>query len=127
MEKRVKAKLRHNAAVISLQETRAIGEGASRRKRMSAAVARDYRLIGPENDRAVTAGLASAKWYSPPVTRAELKELMRRDDNPAIRDTLIWLAALIVSGGLGYWFWGTWAAVPFFVIYGVLYGSASDS
>ena len=52
---------------------------------------------------------------------------MRRDDQPAIRDTLIWFAALIVSGGLGYVFWGSWAAVPFFLIYGVLYGSASDS
>ena len=52
---------------------------------------------------------------------------MRRDDGPAIRDTLIWFAALIVSGGLGFWFWGSWAAVPFFLVYGVLYGSASDS
>ena len=45
----------------------------------------------------------------------------------AIRDTLIWFAAFIVSGGLGYYFWGSWAAVPFFIIYGVLYGSSTDS
>ena len=44
---------------------------------------------------------------------------MRREDGPAIRDTLIWFAAFIVSGGLGYYFWGSWAAVPFFIIYGV--------
>jgi fatty acid desaturase len=95
---------------------------------MPAAIgARDYSLVGPEAEKAVAAGLASAKWYSPPITRAELKELMRRDDGPAIRDTLIWFAALIVSGGLGFWFWGGWAAVPFFLVYGVLYGSASDS
>jgi fatty acid desaturase len=95
---------------------------------MSAAIgARDYSLVGPESEKAVAAGLASAKWYTPPVTRAELKELMRRDDRPAIRDTLIWFAALIVSGGLGVWFWGSWAAAPFFLVYGVLYGSASDS
>ena len=25
------------------------------------------------------------------------------------------------------WFWGSWACVPFFVVYGVLYGSATDS
>ena len=90
-------------------------------------VRRDYSLVGPEAEKAVAAGLASAKWYAPPITRAELKELMRRDDAPAIRDTLIWFAALIVSGGLGYYFWGSWAAVPFFFVYGVLYGSASDS
>jgi fatty acid desaturase len=95
---------------------------------MSAAtIARDYSLVGPENEKAVAAGLASAKWYAPPIPRADLKALMRRDDQPAIRDTLIWFAAFIVSGGLGYYFWGSWAAVPFFIIYGVLYGSSSDS
>jgi fatty acid desaturase len=95
---------------------------------MSAAfVSRDYSLVGPESEKAVAAGLASAKWYTPPIPRAELKELMRRDDRPAIRDTLVWFAALIVSGGLGFWFWGSWEAVPFFLAYGVLYGSASDS
>ena len=93
----------------------------------AAANMRDYSLVGPEAEKAVAAGLASAKWYSPPIPRAELKELMRRDDGPAIRDTLIWFAALIVSGGLGCWFWGSWAAIPFFLVYGVLYGSASDS
>ena len=90
-------------------------------------ITRDYSLIGPEADKAVAAGLASAKWYTPPIKRAELKELMRREDGPAIRDTLIWIAAFIVSGGLGCYFWGTWAAVPFFLIYGVLYGSSTDS
>ncbi len=90
-------------------------------------VRRNYSLVGPEAGKAVAAGLASARWYSPPIPRAELKELMRRDDRPAIRDTLIWFSALIVSGALGYYFWGGWAAVPFFAIYGVLYGSSSDS
>ncbi|HTR11691.1 MAG TPA: fatty acid desaturase family protein [Roseiarcus sp.] len=94
---------------------------------MSAFVARDYSLTGPEAERAVAAGLASAKWYSPPTSRSELKKLMQRSDQPAIRDTLIWFAALIVSGGLGFYLWGGWAAVPFFIVYGVLYGSASDS
>jgi fatty acid desaturase len=95
---------------------------------MSIAIAtRDYSLVGPESEKAVAAGLASAKWYVPPITRAELKELMRRKDEPAIRDTLIWFAALIVSGALGYYFSGGWAAAPFFLVYGVLYGSASDS
>src|SRR5271156_6272443 len=90
-------------------------------------ITRDYSLVGPEADRAVAGGLASARWYAPPIARAELKELMRRDDGPAIRDTLIWFAAFIVSGGLGFYFWGSWAAVPFFIVYGVLYGSSTDS
>jgi len=95
---------------------------------MSAAIMRrDYSLVGAEAGKAIEAGLASAKWYAPPLSRAELKELMRRDDGPAIRDTIIWFASMIVSGGLGYYFWGSWAAVPFFFIYGTIYGSSSDS
>jgi Fatty acid desaturase len=90
-------------------------------------VHRDYGLLGPESEKAAAAGLVSAKWYAPNISRIELKELMKREDAPAIRDTLIWIAALILSGGLGWWFWGSWTAVPFFIVYGVLYGSASDS
>ena len=55
-----------------------------------------------------------------------MKELMKRTDGPAIRDTIIWIGALILSAAGGVYFWGTWACVPFFFVYGVLYGSASD-
>ena len=88
---------------------------------------RDYSLIGRDAKLAVETGLSAAQWYSCPIPRKELKELMKRKDGPAIRDTLIWFASLAVTGGLGYYFWGSWAAVPFFALYGVLYGSASDS
>jgi fatty acid desaturase len=88
---------------------------------------RDYSLSGPENARAVEAGLANADWYRTTVSRARLKELMKRSDGPATRDTIIWLAALIVCGGFGAYFWGSWLCVPFFLVYGVLYGSSGDS
>jgi fatty acid desaturase len=88
---------------------------------------RDYSLVGPESEQAEKLGLASANWYASTIPRARLKELMRRRDGPAIRDTLIWFAALGLSGWLGYYFWGTWWAVPAFAVYGVLYGSASDA
>ena len=55
------------------------------------------------------------------------EELYAAKDGPAIRDTLIWFAALVVAGGLAWHFWGSWWCVPFFVVYGVLYGSSSDS
>src|ERR1044071_7830526 len=48
---------------------------------------RDYRLAGPENKRAVERGLATATWYTCPIPRKRLKELMQRKDGPAIRDT----------------------------------------
>ena len=86
---------------------------------------RDYSLIGREGKLAEERGLANAEWYACKISRARMKELMQRRDGPAIRDTLIWFAAIIISGTLGFLTWGTWWAVPCFLVYGVLYASAS--
>ena len=86
-----------------------------------------YSLAGPENQAAVQAGLSGGDWFRSAVPRKRMKELMRRSDYPAIRDTIIWLALLALFAGLGIAFWGTWWAVPFFLVYGILYGSTSDS
>jgi len=91
------------------------------------AIRRDYSLVGPDGDRARKTGLAGAEWYACAVPRKALKELMQRKDGPAIRDTLLWIGLLGLSGTLGCLTWGTWLAVPCFLCYGVLYGSASDS
>lgn len=88
---------------------------------------RDYSLSGPEKERAKKKGLVSAEWYKSPVPRKELKKLMKRRNLPAIRDTLIWFVLLIGTGYLAYLSWGTWWAVPAFLVYGVLYGSAADA
>jgi fatty acid desaturase len=94
---------------------------------MRANTGRDYSLIGPNAQRAAEQGLVAAEWYHAEVPRKRMKELMRRRDGPALRDTVIWLVLLIGFGVGGGVFWGSWACVPFFVVYGVLYGSASDS
>jgi fatty acid desaturase len=86
-----------------------------------------YRLSGPENQAAVNAGLAGGDWFRSAVPRPRMKQLMRRSDGPAIRDTVIWIGLLAGFAGLGIALWGTWWAVPFFLAYGVLYGSSSDS
>lgn len=88
---------------------------------------RDYRLTGADSAAAVAAGLAAAEWYHTDIPRKQMKELMKRSDAAAIRDTAIWLGALALSGIGGWWFWGTVWCVPFFLCYGVLYGSATDS
>jgi len=88
---------------------------------------RDYSLIGRDSEAAVQRGLAAAEWYKTDIPRKRMKELMQRSDGPAIRDTIIWFTAFAVTGIGGYVFWGTWWAVPFFVCYGVLYGSSTDS
>ncbi|MGX8010817.1 fatty acid desaturase family protein [Mesorhizobium sp. ORM8.1] len=93
----------------------------------SAATPRDYSLIGRDAKRAVENGLAAAEWYHTDIPRKQMKELMQRSDQPAIRDTAIWLGAMVLSGAAGALLWGTWWCVPFFFVYGVLYGSATDS
>jgi Na+-transporting NADH:ubiquinone oxidoreductase subunit F len=91
------------------------------------ASSRDYSLVGRETKLAEERGLASADWHACSIPRPRLKELMQRRDGPAVRDTILWFAALIVTGTLGYFTWGTWWTILPFAAYGVLYGSSSDS
>jgi fatty acid desaturase len=93
----------------------------------TAATKRDYSLTGRDARLAVENGLSAAQWYACSIPRKDLKDMMKRKDGPALRDTALWFATLAISGGLGGYFWGTWWAVPCFLVYGVVYGSASDS
>jgi fatty acid desaturase len=88
---------------------------------------RDYSLVGESTRRAIETGLASAEWYHTEVPRKVMKELMQRSDGPAIRDTVLWIALILGSAAGAVYFWGSWWCVPFFAVYGVLYGSSSDS
>ncbi len=88
---------------------------------------RDYSLTGKDGQHAIEIGLASAEWYHSEVPRKVMKELMQRRDGPALRDTALWFALLFGAAAGGIWFWGTWACVPFFFVYGVIYGSSCDS
>ena len=84
---------------------------------------RDYSLIGRDAQLAVEIGLSAAEWYHTDSAQAD----ERTDEAgrlPCVRDTLVWLAALILSGGGGAFLWGSWWCVPFFLVYGVLYGSS---
>ena len=89
-----------------------------------------YDITGPENLAAVEAGLADATWFRSAVPRKRMKELMKRSDYPAVRDTIIWVGLILAFGTLGsvFWLvWHSWWAVPFLLAYGVLYGSTADS
>lgn len=90
-------------------------------------VGRDYSLLGPENARAVERGLANANWYKTNIPRKRMKELMQRSDGPATRDTALWLGLMVLFAGIGIALWGSLWAIPFFLAYGVLYGSGGDS
>jgi fatty acid desaturase len=88
---------------------------------------RDYSLLGPDARTAIERGLASAEWYRTPVERRRMKELMKRRDVPAIRDTVIWIGLMAGFGALGVVWWLSWKSVVCFLLYGVLYGSGGDS
>ena len=95
--------------------------------RDNAQPARDYSLTGPSSKHAIETGLAAAEWYHSALSRSTMKTLMKRRDGPAVRDTLVWAALHVVFATGGIYFWGSWIALPFWLAYGVIYGSACDS
>lgn len=88
---------------------------------------RDYGLLGEDGRRAVAKGLVAAKWYHTDVARRDMKALMRRGDQPAMRDTILLFGLMIVFAGAGIALWPSWWSAPLWLAYGVLYGSAMDS
>jgi Na(+)-translocating NADH:ubiquinone oxidoreductase F subunit len=91
-------------------------------------VAQNPYALTPENrERAIGRGLVSATWYTTPVPRERMRELLLRRNGPAVRDTLLWFGLLIGSGIAGFLLWGSWWAILPFLVYGVIYGSSSDS
>lgn len=87
----------------------------------------DYSLVGAQTALAIERGLADAKWYTSPIPREQMRELLERRDGPALRDTAIWFALLLAFGLAGWALWGSgWALIPF-ALYGVIYASSSDS
>lgn len=89
--------------------------------------AEDYSLLSARSQRAVDSGLAAADWYHTEVDRAAMKALMQRSDGPAIRDTILWLGLMVVFAAIAVYLWPSPWSIPFFLAYGVLYGSGSDS
>ena len=88
---------------------------------------RDYSLLGEDGRKAVEKGLAAAEWYHTDIPRQTMKELMKRTDRYALRDTAVWIGALILFAGMGIYLWPSWWSLPFWLAYGVLYGSSGDS
>ncbi|MBL4674874.1 MAG: NADH:ubiquinone reductase (Na(+)-transporting) subunit F [Mucilaginibacter sp.] len=87
----------------------------------------DYSLIGANAKRAVDLGLAEADWYQSPVSHKNLRKLLARRDGPAIRDTILLLAILLITGTATALLWGTYQAIIPYLIYAVFYATSSDS
>ena len=69
----------------------------------------------------------SPRWYKPKVDPQDIRILMQKSDIIALRDTIIWFLGLGISGYLAVLLWSNLWSIPIWFIYGVLYGSASDS
>ncbi|WP_299192811.1 fatty acid desaturase [uncultured Litoreibacter sp.] len=90
-------------------------------------MARDYSLSGDAGAAAVASGLASPNWYRPDIPPAEIRALMTKSDAIALRDTGLWIGALLGFAAAAVALWPSWWSAPFWLGYGVLYGSAADS
>src|SRR4051794_27561385 len=88
---------------------------------------RDYSIVGEETAKAKEKGLVQAEWYVSPIPRERMKQLMKRKDGPSIRDTLLWFCLLFGTGILAYKSWGTWWAIPAFLVYGNCYMTTAVS
>ena len=69
----------------------------------------------------------SFSWYRPKIDANELRALRQKSDAIALRDTMLWLGLMVLFAGIGIALWPSWGSAPFWLAYGVLYGSASDS
>ena len=74
-----------------------------------------------------SSAMQSPRWYRPQVDPQDIRVLMQKSDIIAFRDTFIWFMGLGVSGYLAILLGPNIYSIPFWLIYGVLYGSASDS
>ncbi len=88
---------------------------------------KDYSLTGQTGRLALENGTANPKWFRPDVDPMVIRDLMKKSDAIALRDTVIWLGGMLVSATIAIALWPTWWSIPFWLVYGVLYGSASDS
>ncbi len=91
------------------------------------AMEKDYALTGETAHEAEASGLANISWYRTKVAPTEIRRLMEKSDARAMRDTVLWLGAMAVCAAIGIALWPSWWSAPFWLVYGVLYGSGSDS
>jgi fatty acid desaturase len=68
--------------------------------------------------------VAEPGWYSCPIDRKTLKQLMKRSDTKGLADFGLWIALLFFAGYLAFRSWGTWWAVPAFLLFGTIYSSS---
>jgi len=69
--------------------------------------------------------LAIEEWYSPSITKAEMKQFLKRDNWHGLLNFALWFGLLGGLGYLGYLLIDTWWAIPVFFLYGVVYAGSN--
>jgi fatty acid desaturase len=90
-------------------------------------MSRDYDITGPNAQHAIEAGLVTPAWYRTDIERPVMKALMKRSDQPALRDTILLFSIMGIAAFGAITLMPSWWSLPLWLIYGVMYGSAMDS
>ena len=91
---------------------------------------RDYSLAGGHeravalDDDRIETHLEEDDWWAPRLPRAQLLALLERRDGPGLRHFGLWFALLAITGYLATLAWGSWWAIPAFLLYGTIYSSS---
>ena len=80
-----------------------------------------YSLTGPNSTQ------SAPRWYRPAVDPAAIRKLMEKSDARATRDTAMWLGLMALFAAIAITLMPSWWSLPFWLAYGVLYGSGADS
>ena len=88
---------------------------------------KSYFLSNDNSSQNNTADLAPTNWFRPKIDANKIRALMEKSDTRALMDTILWLGAMLGFATIAIALWPSWWSAPFWLAYGVLYGSASDS
>ena len=61
------------------------------------------------------------QWHKCKIDKSVYKELCKRSDWQGIKHVTIWIFFLALSGYIAFLSWGTWWAIPAFLVYGNIY------
>ena len=64
-------------------------------------------------------------WWQPKIDKKVYKQLCQRSDAKAWFHTILYFGVLFITGLIAIYSWGTWYAIPAFIIYGSVYACSN--